>query len=191
MALDKEGYLEVIQVLDKLWGKKSKHSQLLQAAKGKDVSIFYLESGECVTVVGHAWLQRAAISQAEHKIAYEAYKDFQEFGRGAVLISPIEPMYESEKNSKLELGTVFVTYRSKQQIVASCNSVPAEFQLTDDLLLDKIEQYDPEIEAVIGFFLVPAVVLIQFKDFQVKPKDCYEKLAFLETCLNSKWALQS
>lgn len=175
----------MIQVLDNLWGKKSKHRLLLEAAKGKDVSVFYFDSGECLVAVADAWLQRAAIAQAELKIAYEAYKDFREFGRGAVLISPIEPVYEPESNSELEPGPVFVTYRSKQQILDSCHDAPTDFRLIDDLLLDKIEQYDPETEAVVGFFLVPAIVLIHFRNFQIKPKDCYQKLAFLEMCLSS------
>lgn len=173
-------------MLDKLWRRKTKHSQLIKAAKDKDVSIFYLENGECVTVVAEAWLQRAAINQAERKIAYEAYKDFREFGRGAVLISPVEPFTSPASSFEPQLDAVYVAYRSKQQILESRNEVPAEFQLIDDLLLDKLDQYDPENEAVIAFFLLPAVVLIQFKDFQVKPKECYERLAFLETCLSSK-----
>lgn len=172
-------------MLDNLWRRKTKHSQLLKAAKDKDVSIFYLENGECVTVVAEARLQRVAINQAEHKIAYEAYKDFRELGRGAVLISPVEPPTSSTSSSELQLDAVYVAYRSKQQILESQNKVPEEFQLIDDLLLDKIDQYDPDTEAVIAFFLLPAVVLIQFKDFQVKPKDCYERLSFLETCLSS------
>jgi len=186
MSLFKQGYLEVVQVLDNLWGKKSKYRQLLQAAKDKDVSIFYFENGECLIAVNNAWLQRAAIVQAEHKIAYEAYKDFREFGRGAVLISPVELIYEAKAKSKSELasGPVFVTYRSKQQILDSRNALPADFRLIDDLLLDKIDQYDPETEAVVGFFVVPAVVLIHFRDFEMKPQDCYKKLAFLEMCLS-------
>lgn len=172
-------------MLENLWRRKTKHSQLLKAAKDKDVSIFYLENGECVTVVAEAWLQRAAINQAERKIAYEAYKDFREFGRGAVLISPVE-LASPAGSLERQLEAVYVAYRSQQQILESRNRVPEEFQLIDDLLLDKIDQYDPVNEAVIAFFLLPAVVLIHFKNFQVKPKDCYERLAFLETSLSSK-----
>jgi len=174
----------VIQVLGPLWDKPSKFDQLIQIGRDHDVSVFLMEDGDCIVAVGDAWLQRAAIANTANKLAYDAYKGFLEFGRGAVVLSPFPPMETPETSDPIDSHTIYAAYSSEQQILETWFNLPAPLKLVSDLLLDKMERYDPATEAVVAFFFESAIILLQFNNFPVQPRDCYRRLNILEQCLS-------
>lgn len=170
-------------MLGPLWDKPSEFDQLVQIGRDQDVSVFLMEDGDCIVAVGDAWLQRAAVADAANKLAYDAYKGFLEFGRGAVVLSPFPPMETPETLDSVGSHTIYAAYSSQQQILETRFHLPAPLKLVSDLLLDKMERYDPAAEAVVAFFFESAIILLQFKDFPVPPRDCYQRLNILERCL--------
>lgn len=174
----------MIRVLSPLWDKSSKFDQLIQIGRDQDVSIFLMEDGDCIVAVGDAWLQRAAIANTANKLAYDAYKGFLEFGRGAVVLSPFPPMETPETLDAVDSQTIYAAYSSQQQILETRFNLPAPLTLVSDLLLDKMERYDPATEAVVAFFFESAIILIQVSDFPVQPRECYQRLHILERCFS-------
>lgn len=148
---------------------------LREKARCQDVMLFReFPSPEAAILGDIPSRYRDVVQTNQYFLAFHTYKAYRLHGRG--IITLISQPTDCQRTEPIGERQVNFTYTAKHQIKANSGSrLPWANSLLSPLARDKVDDYAPELQAVIVVLDAIAAVLMTC-NFEVTPIDCYHRL---------------